>query len=102
MSIRVGTTVVLHTEFKVLDQSSAASIKAGKRVLADPSSVACTITSPSGVVTNYSYPATITRVSLAFYTCPFTPSEAGDWYAAWTGTGAASVVGEPQRISVKA
>jgi hypothetical protein len=59
----------------------------------DPTTVSLTVTSPSGVVTTYTYAAAqITRTTTGVYTKDITCTEADLWQYVWTGTGAASDV----------
>lgn len=63
-----------------------ASFKVGT-TLTDPTTVALSVTDPSGTVTPYSYPAAVTRDGLGAYSKALAASAAGEWIATWTGTG---------------
>lgn len=70
-------------------------------VLTDPTTVALSVTDPSGDVTSYTYAgATITKDSTGNYSKSLACSEAGEWIATWTGTGAVAAVGT-RRFAVR-
>lgn len=57
----------------------------------DPTTIALTITTPSGVATNYTFAGgTITKSGTGIYTKDIPCSEAGTWLYLWVGTGSAS------------
>lgn len=57
----------------------------------DPSTVALTLTSPTGTATTYTYAATeITKDSTGVYHKDAACGEAGEWVYRWVGTGAAT------------
>lgn len=60
-------------------------------VATDPTTVALTLTSPTGTATTYTYAAAeITKDSTGVYHRDVTCSEAGEWVYRWVGTGAAT------------
>lgn len=60
-------------------------------VATDPTTVAMTLTSPTGTATTYTYAlAEITKDSTGVYHKDVTCSEAGEWVYRWVGTGAAT------------
>lgn len=59
-------------------------------VATDPTTVSLTITSPTNVLTTYTYAgAQITRTSAGVYTKDITCDEDGEWQYKWIGTGTA-------------
>lgn len=61
---------------------------------ADPTAVSCKVRAPSGAVTTYSYPATVTRSALGRYYLDITPTVPGTWHYKWIATGAVAVQAE--------
>ncbi len=62
-------------------------------VATDPTAATLTVTSPSNVVTAYTWPAgpnLLTRTSAGVFTVDVTSDEEGDWQGEWSGTGTAS------------
>lgn len=55
----------------------------------DPTTVALSVTDPSGNTDSYTYGGgTITRSDAGVFTKAVAADEAGEWVATWTGTGA--------------
>lgn len=64
-------------------------------VATDPTTVAVSIKSPSGVTTTYTWAASqVTRNSAGNFQFDFLVTEAGRWFARWVGTGAAAATRE--------
>ena len=77
-----GATVTLRSDFKVAN------------VLTDPTTVALSVTDPSGDVSNYTYAGTtITKDAVGQYSKAIVCSEAGEWVYTFTGTGTCAAVG---------
>lgn len=96
MSYNVGETVLVYSEFRAIDTSTADKIKKGARILSDPLTVTCTVTDPLAAATVYTYPADITRVSVGFYYFQVIVNSAGTWELKWEGTGSAAGVSTKQ------
>jgi len=73
----INDTVTLRVDFKVGD------------VLTDPTTIALSVTDPSGNVDAYTYALSqVTRDATGKYSKALTADEAGEWATTWTGTGA--------------
>lgn len=73
----IGDTVTLRVSFAVAS------------VATDPTTIALTITDPSGAATPYTYAlGEVTRADTGEYFKSISASAAGEWTATWTGTGA--------------
>lgn len=60
-------------------------------VLTDPTTIALAVKSgTSGTITNYAYPATITKLAIGIYQAQVPVTEVGQWFYRWTSTGAAA------------
>lgn len=58
--------------------------------LFDPTTVTCTITSPSGTATVYTYGSSsnLTKTSTGIYVCTYDANAYGTWYEKWYGADA--------------
>lgn len=63
-------------------------------VVADPTNVVLKVKNPSGTVTTYNYPGTITRESTGVYYYDFAVTVSGVHYFNWAGTGAYTAADE--------
>lgn len=72
----IGSTIRLTTRIYDLDD-----------VDRDPGGVTCTVMSPSGVTTTYTYlvDTNIDRLNQGDYYCEFVPDESGKWQYRWVG-----------------
>jgi hypothetical protein len=70
-------------------------------VLTDPAAVICTVKSPAGNVTTYTYPAAIFRDTAGVYRAEFVADEAGTWWVRFEGSGVVEAVNETA-VSVRA
>lgn len=86
---QVGDAVRLSAAFRAATITyTADGVPSVALALADPTTVELELSSPSGVTTTYTYPATISKASTGiYYVEPVTWDEAGEWRAKWTGTG---------------
>lgn len=60
----------------------------------DPTTITCTVMSPSGAATTYTYATdtNIGRTDAGDYYCDVTPDESGRWFVRWAATGSATTV----------
>lgn len=74
-------TTTLETTYTFYDDTDA---------LFDPTTVTCTVTSPSGTATVYTYgvSSNLTKTSTGLYTCTFDANAYGTWYVKWYGADA--------------
>jgi hypothetical protein len=85
----VGATVFFNSTNELATLSNTFKVSGTPT---DPTAVTLTITSPSNVVTPYTWPspATLTHGTAGVFSKDITCSEAGDWQYLWEGTTAAS------------
>ena len=62
--------------------------------LVDPTSIQLKVKAPSGTVTTYTYPSTVTKESAGVYYHDFAVTESGTHYYNWQGSGAFTAADE--------
>lgn len=77
------------TEFDIGDTVTLRVTFRANEVATDPTTIALTVTDPTGTVTPYTYALSqVTRDDTGEYSKSISASSAGEWSATWTGTGA--------------
>lgn len=68
--------------------------------VADPTTVTLKVKAPSGTVTTYTYPGTVSRLSTGIYYYDFPVTASGTHYYNWAGSGAYTAADEASFVVV--
>lgn len=78
-------------EINTLVQTNASFVIFGTTTPIDPTDINLFVKAPDGTITEYGYPAQISRSGVGNYSFQLVLTEAGIWLYKWQGTGAAEV-----------
>lgn len=73
---------------------TVATFRDSTGALFDPTTVTCTVTSPAGAATTYTYGSSsnLTKSSTGVYSCVYEAESYGTWYEKWYGEDSAGKI----------